>query len=114
MKYKVSEEINLKENNNFKFNCILQVDILNYYDNIDKNLLVEKLKRIATNNNHLNVINLLETFLNYYSEKSTGLPQNNDASALLSTFYLNQVDVFIKNHTQSYHMLLFQIELHFP
>lgn len=111
MKYKVSEEINLKENNNFKFNCILQVDILNYYDNIDKNLLVEKLKRIATNNNHLNVINLLETFLNYYSEKSTGLPQNNDASALLSTFYLNQVDVFIKNHTQSYYRFADDIKI---
>lgn len=103
LKYKISEEVNKKVDNDFKFNCILQVDILNYYDNIDKKLLVEKLKRIALNNNHLNVINLLNTFLCSYSEKSTGLPQNNDASALLSTFYLNQVDTFINNHTQSYY-----------
>jgi hypothetical protein len=102
LKYKISQEINKKDNTHFKFNCILHVDILNYYDNIDKKLLIEKLKRIATNNNHLNSINLLETFLSSYSEKSTGLPQNNDASALLSTFYLNQVDVFINNHTDSY------------
>lgn len=111
LKYKISEQINQKEDNRFKFNCILQVDILNYYDNIDKNLLVEKLKRIATNNNHLNVINLLDTFLNSYSEKSTGLPQNNDASALLSTFYLNQVDVFINNHTQSYYRFADDIKI---
>src|SRR5690606_17488247 len=78
MKYKISEEINSKEGGEFKFNCILQVDVLNYYDNIDKKLLVEKLKRIATNQNHLNLINLLDTFLSSYSEKSTGLPQNND------------------------------------
>jgi hypothetical protein len=102
LKYKISQEINKKDKDKFEFNCILQVDILNYYDNIDKKLLVEKLKRIATNNNHLNSISLLETFLSSYSEKSTGLPQNNDASALLSTFYLNQVDVFINNHTDSY------------
>ncbi|WP_314057927.1 RNA-directed DNA polymerase [Empedobacter brevis] len=111
LKYKISEQIKQKEDNKFKFNCILQVDILNYYDNIDKNLLVEKLKRIATNNNHLNVINLLDTFLNSYSEKSTGLPQNNDASALLSTFYLNQVDVFINNHTQSYYRFADDIKI---
>ncbi|MGO4820615.1 MULTISPECIES: reverse transcriptase domain-containing protein [unclassified Flavobacterium] len=102
MKYKIAQEINKKNNDQFEFNCILHVDILNYYDNIDKKLLVEKLKRIATNNNHLNTIKLLETFLSSYSEKSTGLPQNNEASALLSTFYLNQVDVFINNHTHSY------------
>lgn len=102
LKYKISHEINKKDQDNFEYNCILEVDILNYYDNIDKKLLIEKLKRIATNNNHLNTINLLETFLSTYSKKSTGLPQNNDASALLSTFYLNQVDVFIKNHTHTY------------
>ncbi|MCK0114934.1 RNA-directed DNA polymerase [Gelidibacter sp. F63206] len=102
LKYKISQEINKKNKDHFEFNCILHVDILNYYDNIDKKLLVEKLKRIATNNNHLNSIKLLDTFLSSYSEKSTGLPQNNDASALLSTFYLNQVDAFINNHTHSY------------
>lgn len=111
LKYKISEQIKQKNNNNFKFNCILQVDILNYYDNIDKKLLVEKLKRIATNNNHLNVINLLDTFLTSYSEKSTGLPQNNDSSALLSTFYLNQVDVFINNYTQSYYRFADDIKI---
>lgn len=102
LKYKISQEVNKKDKGQYEFNCILQVDILNYYDNIDKKLLVEKLKRIATNSNHLKSINLLETFLSTYSEKSTGLPQNNDASALLSTFYLNQVDTFINNHTHSY------------
>ena len=111
MKYKISEEINSKEGGEFKFNCILQVDVLNYYDNIDKKLLVEKLKRIATNQNHLNLINLLDTFLSSYSEKSTGLPQNNDASALFSTFYLNQVDTFIHNHTQSYYRFADDIKI---
>lgn len=110
-KYKISQEINKKDNGQFEFNCILHVDILNYYDNIDKKLLVEKLKRIATNNNHLNSINLLETFLSSYSDKSTGIPQNNDASALLSTFYLNQVDVFINNHTHSYYRFADDIKI---
>ena len=39
LKYKISQEINKKIKDNFEFNCILQVDILNYYDNIDKKLL---------------------------------------------------------------------------
>jgi len=111
MKYRISQEIDKKDNDKFEFNCILHVDILNYYDNIDKKLLVEKLKRIATNNNHLNTIKLLETFLFSYSEKSTGLPQNNEASALLSTFYLNQVDVFIDNHTHSYYRFADDIKI---
>lgn len=111
MKYKISQEINKKDNDEFEFNCILHVDILNYYDNIDKRLLVEKLKRIATNNNHLNTISLLETFLFNYSEKSTGLPQNNEASALFSTFYLNQVDVFMNNHTHSYYRFADDIKI---
>lgn len=104
LKYKIAHEIEKKDKNNeFKYNCILHVDILNFYDNIDKKMLVEKMKRIASNTNHLNLINLLETFLFSYSEKSTGLPQNNDSSALLSTFYLNEVDAFMNNHTQSYY-----------
>ncbi|REH43392.1 reverse transcriptase (RNA-dependent DNA polymerase) [Tenacibaculum gallaicum] len=111
LKYKISQEVNEIDNNQFKFNCILQVDILNYYDNIDKKLLIEKLKRIASNNNHLNTIHLLEKFLFSYSKKSTGLPQNNDASALLSSFYLNQVDVFVNNHTQSYYRFADDIKI---
>lgn len=112
LKYKIDYEINKKnDNNSFKYNCILQVDILNYYDNIDKKLLIEKLKRIALNNNHLNTITLLETFLFSFSNKSSGLPQNNDSSALLSTFYLNQIDAFMSNHTQSYYRFADDIKI---
>ena len=112
LKYKISEELKIKEGlKKFKYNCILHVDILNYYDNIDKKLLIEKLKRIALNDNHLKNISLLNSFLSDYSVKSNGLPQNNDASALLATFYLNQVDTFMQNQTQAYFRFVDDIKI---
>jgi len=112
MRYKISKELKTKKDENtFKYGCILHIDILNYYDNIDKKLLIEKLKRIAINENHLKTIDLLNNFLHDYSDKSCGLPQNNDASALLATFYLNQVDVFMQNHTQSYYRFVDDIKI---
>ncbi len=112
LKYQISQELNTTIlYGKCKYNCILEVDILNFYDNIDKKLLIEKLKRIATNNNHLKTVSLLETFLFSYSNKSTGLPQNNESSALLSTFYLNQVDTFLNNHTQSYYRFADDIKI---
>ncbi|WP_417559090.1 RNA-directed DNA polymerase [Mesoflavibacter zeaxanthinifaciens] len=112
LRYKISEELHEKNvDGTFKYNCILHVDILNYYDNIDKHLLVEKLKRIAVNDNQLKSIDLLKNFLDKFSEKRSGLPQNNDSSALLATFYLNQVDVFMQNHTQTYYRFVDDIKI---
>ncbi|EHM7983047.1 RNA-directed DNA polymerase [Elizabethkingia anophelis] len=112
LKYKISEELKEKDNNDeYRYNCILHVDILNYFDNIDKSLLIEKLKRVAINDNQLNCISLLENFLSKYSEKSNGLPQNNEASALLATFYLNQVDTFMQNHTLAYYRFVDDIKI---
>lgn len=111
LKYKLSEELKIKNSSNYKYSCILHVDILNYFDNIDKNLLIEKLKRIATNENQLNCIELLNEFLFQYSEKSNGIPQNNDASALLATFYLNQIDAFMQNQTLAYFRFVDDIKI---
>ena len=112
LKYKIAEELGKKESNgDFKYDCILQVDILNYYDNIDKKLLIEKLKRSAVTQNQLKCIGFLEEFLNTYSQKSKGLPQNNEASALLATFYLNQVDLYMQNHTLSYYRFVDDITI---
>jgi hypothetical protein len=111
LKYKLSEELKIKINSEYKYNCILHVDILNYFDNIDKKLLIEKLKRVAINENQINCIELLDKFLFQYSEKSNGIPQNNDASALLATFYLNQVDTFMQNHTLGYFRFVDDIKI---
>lgn len=112
LKYKISEELQIKHSNgDFKYNCILHVDILNYYDNIDKKLLIEKLRRVAINENQLKSIDLLKDFLAKFSEKRNGLPQNNDSSALLATFYLNQVDSFMQNHTQTYYRFVDDIKI---
>lgn len=112
MEYKLSEDIQSKDEiGNYLYNCVLQIDILNFYDNINKKLLFEKIKRICTTPNEKKAAILLNDILKGFSEKESGIPQNSDASSLLATFYLNQVDTFMNNNVPTYYRFMDDIRI---
>lgn len=112
MKHRLNYEANLQiDQNKFKHGCLIEIDILNFYDNVNIALLMTKVRRVCESNNDFLVANQLEEFLNEISEQRIGLPQNSDASSLLATFYLNQVDVFMFNHCSSYYRFMDDIKI---
>ncbi len=112
MKHRLNHEANVKiDKNEYKHNCLIEIDILNFYDNVSKTLLITKIRRVCESNNDILVADQLESFLKSISEQRVGLPQNSDASSLLATFYLNQVDVFMANHCSSYYRFMDDIKI---
>lgn len=112
MKHRLNYEANRQtDQNEFKHGCLIEVDILNFYDNVNIPLLIDKVRRVCESNNDFLVANQLEIFLKEISEQKVGLPQNSDASSLLATFYLNQVDVFMFNHCSSYYRFMDDIKI---
>ncbi|RZJ80906.1 MAG: RNA-directed DNA polymerase, partial [Chryseobacterium sp.] len=54
---------------------------------------------------------LLRSILEKISTKDIGLPQNSDASSLLASFYLNQVDIFMQHNVQAYYRFMDDIRI---
>lgn len=105
LKYKIKEQLEIKNDldpNSYKYNCLIKIDILNFYDNINKKFLIEKIQRICKNDEESNAVIFLDEFLSTITNRASGIPQNSDASSLLATFYLNQVDVFMSNYCDGY------------
>lgn len=99
MQYRLLESANLKNANGaYKYGCIIEIDLLNFYDNINKVLLKEKILRICETPGDKSAAQLIYDLLCGFTKKDVGLPQNSDASALLASFYLNQVDIFMQSH----------------
>lgn len=112
MKYMCSASANeMDEQGNYTFGSVIQIDILNFYDNINKKLLSEKVKRVCETENEKNASKLLESIINNFSKKELGLPQNSDASSLLASFYLNQIDVFMQNVAPRYYRFMDDIRI---
>lgn len=112
MQYKLAEcATGRDELNNYKYGCVIEIDLLNFYDNINKKLLYEKLKRICETTNEQYAAALLYKLICRFSEKEMGLPQNSDASSLLASFYLNQVDIFMQHHSFSYFRFMDDIRI---
>ncbi len=104
---------NWKEFQNILFNqiqtlddndMVLKLDIANFYDNINLNLLEKKLL-VSVPAEKLEFINMLMYFLrnwnlknDRYHLKSVGIPQNEfgDQSRLLANFYLQNYDKIVK------------------
>lgn len=79
--------------------CIIEIDLLNFYDNIGKKLLIDKINRVCTTENEIAASKSLGNLLNKFTESKNGLPQNSDSSSILATFFLNQVDVYMETLT---------------
>lgn len=105
MQYKIEEC-----SKDFKY--IIEVDILNFYDNIDINLLCEKLTSITETENERNASVELKKALKTFSKNSnTSIPQNSDASSLLATFYLSELDVFMSHLVPEYYRFMDDIKI---
>lgn len=103
MKYVLNSYAQTKDHDGtYKYGCVIEIDLLNFYDNIDKEMLYDKVKRVCITHNEKKAASLLNKMLNGFSKSHTGLPQNSDASALLASFYLNQVDTFMVHRVGKY------------
>jgi hypothetical protein len=112
MKYKLAECADLKnEGGEYIYGCVIEIDLLNFYDNISKKLLNEKILRVCETQNEKNAAKLLHDILQKISKKDVGLPQNSDASSLLASFYLNQIDVFMEHQIPSYYRFMDDITI---
>lgn len=85
------------------YKYLIEIDILNFYDNVDTDLLCDKLLAICKSENERNAAEELRFTLSAFSkQKKSGLPQNNDASSLLATFYLNEIDTYMIHQVPKY------------
>ncbi len=84
--------------------CVVRLDLLNYYDTINKSKLIGLLNEITTTDNEKACVRLLDTLLIGFgrSNEMHGIPQNCDASSLLATFYVSHVDEFVLTKAQHY------------
>jgi len=86
-----------------EYKYLIEIDILNFFDNIDTDLLCDKLLTICKSANERNAVEELRFVLTAFSnQKKSGLPQNNDASSLLATFFLNEIDTYMFHQVPKY------------
>ena len=88
-----------------KYRYVLKLDISNFYDSINLNILLNKLYKVVAKEKAW-CIDCLSFFLKYWNKKidnylprSQGLPQTEfgDQSRLLANFYLQDYDESVKN-----------------
>ena len=72
---------------------ILKMDISKYFDNIDKKILLEIIKRKIKDEN---LLWLIEQIL-YAQKRENGLEIGNYTSQMFANIYLNEVDQYIKH-----------------
>lgn len=112
LQYQLEHVANLKDSDDkYLYNCVIEIDLLNFYDNISKDLLHSKIQRVCETDNDRKAADMLKMIVGKFSDKKIGLPQNSDASSLLASFYLNQVDVFMKHHTHQYYRFMDDIKI---
>lgn len=89
--------------NSKEYKFLIEIDILNFFDNVDTDLLCEKLLSVCKSENERRISDELKSVLAAFSNNSkSGLPQNNDASALLATFYLSELDSYMSHQVPVY------------
>jgi len=112
LQYQLQVVANQKDSEGkYLYNCVIEIDLLNFFDNISKDLLHRKILRICETDNDRKAAEMLQMILGRITEKKVGLPQNSDASALLASFYLNQVDIFMLHHAPEYYRFMDDIKI---
>jgi hypothetical protein len=98
------------------FSWVVEMDIANFYDNINLVILERNIRDIAEKGKS-EVCDILFHFLNYwdretigYNRKAVGLPQEiiGDASRILANFYLQDYDAFISKKCEAYNAKYFR------
>lgn len=93
--------------------CLVRLDLLNYYDTINKQMLVRLLKEIVVDDNEKACVDLLDRLMKGFAkdDEGHGIPQNCDASSLLATFYASHVDEFVQ--AKALHYCRFMDDMYF-
>ncbi len=73
---------------------VLQFDIHHYFESIKHDVLIEKIKRIITDNDVLDL--LIKIIKSYEDYDNSGLPIGNQTSQCFALYYLDEVDRLIK------------------
>lgn len=96
----------MKEYIELGYDYILSVDIKDFFENINHNILLEEVKHYISDDNILTLINkflkvrIIHNFK--YSIKNKGLLQGSILSPLLSNIYLNNIDKYFENNNIKY------------
>ena len=102
-------ELYYKYLNNFKSKYhefyILKIDIKGFFSNIDHEILIDKLKRKIKDKD---AIDILTKIINSYDR---GLPIGLYTSQLLSIFYLNDLDHYIKEELKIKYYIRYQDDI---
>lgn len=100
----------------YDYKYALKLDIANFYDSINIDILSRKLYKLCAKNKY-EIIELIVYILKYwnrkfnnYGENNIGIPQNEfgDQSRLLANFYLNEYDVAMDNICKSNNAMYFR------
>lgn len=92
---------------NKKYPIVLRLDIDNYFDNINHEILFNRLKSIISDDEILRLIKLsvqmgcVNKHL-HWSEITKGVAQGSVLSPILANFYLHSFDQFVLSHTDKY------------
>jgi len=86
----------INQNNNWVAKC----DIDNFFDNIDHDLLFQKLRKYVSDSYYLELISMFIKMGyvgkdRHWTDRSKGTPQGAVLSPLLSNLYLNELDHFV-------------------
>lgn len=97
----------LSEFQNKKNNWILQLDIDNYFDTINHDLLFARLKSVVPDDELLRLVELcvkigVVTRRHKWTDVKQGLPQGAVLSPMLANFYLHSFDQFITTKASGY------------
>ena len=93
--------------------CVVRLDLLNYYDTINKQMLIRLLREIVVDENEKDCVTLLESILDGFAkgDEGHGIPQNCDASSLLATFYVSHIDELVQ--AKALHYCRFMDDMYF-
>ncbi|WP_309145454.1 reverse transcriptase domain-containing protein [Robertmurraya sp. DFI.2.37] len=85
--------------NNSNYNYFIKIDIEKFYDNIDHDLLISKVKRKVRKKELINLINnaiktptITSTTRKPYNKNERGVPQGLSISNILANIYMNKLD----------------------
>jgi retron-type reverse transcriptase len=83
---------------NYENYYILKFDISKYFDNIDKDILINIIVKKIKDKNVIWLLNeILDSSNEYYLNKRIGIPIGNLTSQTFANIYLNELDQYIKH-----------------
>ncbi len=95
--FDVQRAMRIYKRENEDYYYILKFDVLKYFDNINKNILIKIIsKKISDEKVLWFVQEILNSSNEYYEDRNVGIPIGNYTSQIFANIYLNELDYYIK------------------